>query len=91
MKMKKLQIRQRVKQQKQVSRKAAKINDAIAAERKDIWVLSAQIRTQSKRKIGTSRNKATQYYMEAEKAEAHQDDCSDGDNESIIRVRYTSI
>jgi hypothetical protein len=28
--------------------------------------------------------KATQYYMEAEKAQAHQDDRSDGDNESTI-------
>jgi hypothetical protein len=43
---------QQAKQRNQVLRKAAKIKYAIAAERKDIWVLSALTRTQSRKKIG---------------------------------------
>jgi hypothetical protein len=48
---KKLQL-QKMRKTKQVLRKAAKIGHAIAVERKDIQVLTAQRRTQERKKIG---------------------------------------
>jgi hypothetical protein len=62
-----LRARQPTEQMQQVLGKAAKIKHAIAAEiKKEDWHIK----------------KAMQYYMEANKADNHQDEQEEGDNES---------
>jgi hypothetical protein len=55
---------------------------AIAVERKDIWVLSAQTRIQSKRKIGTSKKAHSAIWKQMRLTFTRTK--SDDDNESTI-------
>jgi hypothetical protein len=86
--MKILQARQQAKQWKQVSRKAAKIKYCCGKK----GHMSPECPDKNSiKKEDWHNKKATQYYMEANKADVYQDDQLDGDNESTTSKASSQI